>query len=131
MDHGRIRAAIAAVGVIGGILLGTNGAAAAGPDSAPGARLGPVFRDLDGRRHHRRRPASGAHYFTLAFLETTGKSSCTLAWDGSRTQTVAAGRYLADIASLRAMGGDVIPSFGGWSADQGGTEIGDSCKDVD
>ena len=29
------------------------------------------------------------------------------------------------------MGGDVIPSFGGWSADQGGTEIGDSCKDVD
>ena len=24
----------------------------------------------------------------------------------------------------------MIPSFGGWSADQGGTEIGDSCKDV-
>ena len=23
----------------------------------------------------------------------------------------------------------MIPSFGGWSADQGGTEIGDSCKD--
>jgi hypothetical protein len=28
------------------------------------------------------------------------------------------------------LGGDVIPSFGGWSADQGGTEIADSCKDV-
>jgi hypothetical protein len=28
------------------------------------------------------------------------------------------------------MGGDVIPSFGGWSADQGGTEIGDSCSNV-
>src|SRR5262249_54981809 len=27
-------------------------------------------------------------------------------------------------------GGDVIPSFGGWSADQGGTEIADSRKDV-
>ena len=25
----------------------------------------------------------------------------------------------------------MIPSFGGWSADQGGTEIGDSCKNVD
>ena len=74
---------------------------------------------------------SGARYFTLAFLETTGKNSCTLAWDGSKTQTVASGRYLADIASLRAIGGDVIPSFGGWSADQGGTEIGDSCKSVD
>jgi len=72
---------------------------------------------------------SGARYFTLAFLETLGKTSCTLAWNGSRSQTVAAGRYLSDIASLRGLGGDVIPSFGGWSADQGGTEIGDSCKD--
>jgi hypothetical protein len=74
--------------------------------------------------------ASGARYFTLAFLETLGKNSCTLAWNGSSGQTVASGRYLSDIASLRALGGDVIPSFGGWSADQAGTEIGDSCKDV-
>jgi hypothetical protein len=28
------------------------------------------------------------------------------------------------------MGGDVIPSFGGFSADQGGTEIADSCTNV-
>jgi hypothetical protein len=74
--------------------------------------------------------ASGTRHVTLAFLETLSKSSCTLAWNGSRTQTISSGRYLADIASLRATGGDVIPSFGGWSADQGGTEIGDSCKDV-
>jgi Glycosyl hydrolases family 18 len=73
---------------------------------------------------------SGARYFTLAFLETLSKTSCTLAWNGSSSQTIPAGRYLSDIASLRALGGDVIPSFGGWSADQGGTEIADSCKDV-
>jgi len=73
---------------------------------------------------------SGARYFTLAFLQTLSKSSCTLAWDGNKAQTVSTGRYLSDIASLRAIGGDVIPSFGGWSADQGGTEIADSCKDV-
>jgi len=73
---------------------------------------------------------SGAKYFTLAFLETLSKSSCTLAWNGNRNDPVANGRYLSDIASLRALGGDVIPSFGGWSADQGGTEIADSCKDV-
>ena len=73
---------------------------------------------------------SGTKYYTLAFLETLGTRSCTRAWGGSRTQTVASGRYLADIASLRAMGGNVIPSLGGWSADQGGTEIGDSCKNV-
>src|SRR3954471_19254465 len=73
---------------------------------------------------------SGAKYFTLAFLETLSKSSCSLAWDGNRSDPVANGRYLSDIASLRALGGDVIPSFGGWSADQGGTEIGDSCNAV-
>jgi Glycosyl hydrolases family 18 len=73
---------------------------------------------------------SGSRYFTLAFLETLSKSSCTLGWDGSKTDSIPNGKYLADIASLRALGGDVIPSFGGWSADQGGTEIGDSCKDV-
>jgi len=74
---------------------------------------------------------SGARYFTLAFLETTSKTSCTLAWNGDRARTLAANPvpYLADITNLRAIGGDVIPSFGGWSADQGGTEIGDSCKD--
>jgi hypothetical protein len=73
---------------------------------------------------------SGARYFTLAFLETLSKTSCTLAWDGNRADPVTDNHYAADITSLRALGGDVIPSFGGWSADQGGTEIADSCKDV-
>ena len=129
MDHRRIRAAIAAVGVIGGILLGTSSAAAATP--LPAHVWAPYFETWTTDTITDVATRSGARYFTLAFLETTGKSSCTLAWDGSKTQTVAAGRYLQDIASLRAMHGDVIPSFGGWSADQGGTEIGDSCKNVD
>jgi hypothetical protein len=73
---------------------------------------------------------SGVKRFTLAFLQTTGKTSCTLAWNGSKADPVSGGKYLADIATLRAAGGDVIPSLGGWSADQAGTEIGDSCKDV-
>src|SRR3954469_16847866 len=60
---------------------------------------------------------SGVRYFTLAFLETLSKTSCTLAWDGDSTRTVATGAYQSDIASLRGLGGDVIPSFGGWSAD--------------
>src|SRR3989440_12927031 len=74
--------------------------------------------------------SSGTPYFTLAFLETLSKTSCTLAWNGSRSDLETNGRYLSDIATLRGLGGDVIPSFGGWSADQGGTEIADSCKDV-
>jgi hypothetical protein len=73
---------------------------------------------------------SGARYFTLAFIETLGKRSCMLAWNGRKTQTISSGRYLSDIASLRAMGGDAFPSFGGGGADESGTEIGDSCKNV-
>jgi len=72
--------------------------------------------------------ASGAKYFTLAFLQSAGKSSCSLDWNGNSSQPL--NYYAADIASLRAMGGDVIPSFGGYSADHGGTEIADSCTNV-
>ena len=71
---------------------------------------------------------SGAKYFTLAFLQSTGKNSCSLDWNGNAAQPLT--YYQADIASLRAAGGDVIPSFGGYSADHGGTEIADSCTNV-
>jgi hypothetical protein len=72
---------------------------------------------------------SGARYFTLAFLQSTGKGSCSLDWNGNPAQPLT--YYQADIALLRFAGGDVIPSFGGYSADQGGTEIADSCTNVD
>jgi hypothetical protein len=72
--------------------------------------------------------ASGAKYFTLAFLQSTGKNSCSLDWNGNSAQPLS--YYNSDIAALRAAGGDVIPSFGGYSADQGGTEIADSCTSV-
>jgi len=72
--------------------------------------------------------ASGAKYFTLAFLQSTGKNSCSLAWNGLASQPL--NYYASDIASLRAAGGDVIPSFGGYSADHGGTEIAESCSSV-
>jgi hypothetical protein len=73
---------------------------------------------------------SGAKYLTLAFLQTPAKGSCTPTWNGDASQPVTAGRYLSDIASLRALGGDVIPSLGGFSADRSGTELADSCQDV-
>jgi chitinase len=43
---------------------------------------------------------------------------------------VAWSTYGPDIARIRAAGGDVIPSFGGFSADHSGTEIADSCTSV-
>jgi hypothetical protein len=74
--------------------------------------------------------ASGAKYMTLAFVQSAGKSSCALTWNGNKAQPIPGNSYTSDIAALRSAGGDVIPSFGGYSADQGGTEIADSCTDV-
>lgn len=71
---------------------------------------------------------SGARYLTLAFIQTPKKGSCTPTWNGK--QPLSSGHYLAQIAALRRMGGNVIPSFGGFSADHGGTEIADSCTSV-
>jgi len=72
--------------------------------------------------------ASGAKYMTLAFLQAPSKGSCSLSWNGLSTQPL--NYYAADIAALRATGGDIIPSFGGYSADHNGTEIADSCTNV-
>jgi len=125
----RVRVAVTALAVSATALFtGAGGARAATP--IPAHVYAPYFETWTSDGIKATSDASGVEYFTLAFLETTSKRSCTLAWNGVKTQTVAAGRYLTDIANLRAAGGDIIPSLGGWSADQGGTEIGDSCSDV-
>ena len=128
MAHPRLRAAVAAAAVIGGGVLAATNAVAAIP--LPAHVFAPYLETWTGDSISTLAQQSGVRQFTLAFLETTSKSSCTLGWNGSKTETIASGRYLSEIASLRTGGGDVIPSFGGWSADQGGKEIGDSCKDV-
>jgi hypothetical protein len=75
--------------------------------------------------------ASGARDLTLAFLQTPKRGSCAVTWNGDAKQPVRpGGRYTGQIRKLRAMGGSVIPSFGGYSADQDGTEIADSCPSV-
>jgi hypothetical protein len=107
-----------------------SGSARAAPTPLPAHVYAPYFETWTTDSVTTTAQQSGTKFYTLAFLETLSKTSCTLAWNGSRSQTLDSGRYVSDIASLRAMGGNVIPSFGGWSADQGGTEIGDSCKDV-
>ena len=130
MRSSSIRAAAIAIAVSFATIATAGGAHAAAPAPLPAHVYAPYFETWTTDSISATSSASGVKYFTLAFLETTGKHSCTLAWNGVKTQTVASGRYLSDIATLRAAGGDVIPSLGGWSADQGGTEIGDSCSNV-
>ncbi len=77
--------------------------------------------------------ASGAKYMTIAFLQSEGTKSCAVDWNSTASQPLR--YYDAEIARLRQLGGDVIPSFGGYSADtfgkhDHGTEIADSCTSV-
>jgi Glycosyl hydrolases family 18 len=73
---------------------------------------------------------SGARYLSLAFLETDASGSCSAYWDGATTEPIAASSYGSDIADIQAHGGNVIPSFGGYTADTTNTDIADSCTSV-
>jgi hypothetical protein len=64
--------------------------------------------------------ATGVRWFTLAFMLSNG--DCTAAWDGERP--LAGGNDQAKINAIRAAGGDVIVSFGGWSGDK----LGEHCS---
>ena len=73
---------------------------------------------------------SGARYLSLAFLQTAAPGSCTAYWDGDTSQPIAPSSYGGDIADIQARGGNVIPSFGGYTADTTSTDIADSCTSV-
>jgi Glycosyl hydrolases family 18 len=73
---------------------------------------------------------SGAKYLTMAFIQTPAAGSCTVDWNGNPATPIAASTYGADIARIRATGGDIIASFGGYGADHAGEEIADSCTNV-
>jgi hypothetical protein len=73
---------------------------------------------------------SEARYFSLAFVQTAKAGSCALTWNGTKNQPVPGPRYQGQIAALRQLGGDVTPTFGGFSADSTKTEIADSCTSV-
>jgi hypothetical protein len=63
--------------------------------------------------------ATGIKWFTMAFVLSSG--GCNPAWDGSRPLT--GGVDAAAISQIRSGGGDIIPSFGGWS----GNKLGPNC----
>ncbi|NUR92355.1 MAG: carbohydrate-binding protein [Nonomuraea sp.] len=63
--------------------------------------------------------ATGVKWFTLAFILSDG--TCNPKWDGSRPLT--GGSDQATINAIRAAGGDVVVSVGGWS----GNKLGEKC----
>jgi hypothetical protein len=63
--------------------------------------------------------STGVRWFTLAFVLSGG--GCTPAWDSQRP--LLGGVDQQTITAIRAAGGDVVPSFGGWS----GNKLGPNC----
>ncbi|WP_433332350.1 carbohydrate-binding protein [Spirillospora sp. CA-294931] len=63
--------------------------------------------------------ATGIKWFTMAFILSGG--GCTPSWDSQRP--LQGGVDAQTIAQIRAAGGDVMPSIGGWS----GNKLGPNC----
>jgi chitinase len=60
----------------------------------------------------------GNKFFTLAFVDGSG---CQWSMYNSAS-------YQTQLNNLRGLGGDAIISFGGWTSDNGGTDLGNSCS---
>ncbi|MFF8595330.1 glycosyl hydrolase family 18 protein [Streptomyces sp. NPDC015220] len=123
-----LTAAVTTAASVGLALSGTGTAQAATP--LPAHVFAPYFEAWTGESPAALSAQSGAKHLTMAFLQTASKGSCTPYWNGDTGMPVAASTFGSDIKTIQSRGGDVIPSFGGYTADTTGTEIADSCTDV-
>jgi len=73
---------------------------------------------------------SGTKYLVMAFIQTASAGSCTADWNGDTSMPISSSTFGSDIAAIQAAGGNVIASFGGFTADHDGTDIADSCTSV-
>ncbi|MFJ9839629.1 glycosyl hydrolase family 18 protein [Kitasatospora sp. NPDC101155] len=132
----RLRRTVQAALTACATLAASAGLVAAGTDTAqaatplPSRVFAPYFESWTGQSPATLAAQSGAKYLTMAFLQAATKGSCTPYWNGDTSKPVSSSTFGADIATIRANGGDVIPSFGGYTADNTGTELADSCTDV-
>ncbi|MEU6961331.1 chitinase [Streptomyces chrestomyceticus] len=123
-----LAAAVTAATALGFAGTGTGTAAAATP--LPAQVFAPYFESWTGQSPAALSAESGAKHLTMAFIQTAAKGSCTPLWNGSTSMPISPATFGDDIRTLQARGGDAIPSFGGYTADTTGTEIADSCTDV-
>ncbi len=62
--------------------------------------------------------ATGIRWFTIAFVLASG---CNAVWDGESGLT--GGQHQTSINAIRAAGGNIVPSFGGFN----GSKLGEQC----
>lgn len=109
-----------------------TGASAATPwGSLPQQVYAPYYESYDSSTDMAALSAqSNARFLTLAFLETAQAGSCTAYWNGTTSQPISPATFGTDIDEIQGSGGNVIPSFGGYTADTTDTDIADSCTNV-
>jgi hypothetical protein len=118
-----------AVAAAGLVVTGASAAYAAATP-LPAHVFAPYFESYNGDNPVTLSQQSGARYLTFAFIQTASAGSCTAYWDGDTSEPLTSASFGSDISTIQASGGNVIPSFGGESADNSGTDIADSCTSV-
>ena len=113
-----------------GLLATGAGTAHAAATPLPAHVFAPYFEAYSGDSPATLSTESGANYLTMAFIQTASKGSCTAYWNGDTSQPIASSTFGSDISAIQAKGGNVIPSFGGYTADDTATDIADSCTSV-
>ncbi|GCD95643.1 chitinase [Embleya hyalina] len=123
-----VAATVTAAAAVSLTAFGAGPAQAATP--LPAHVFAPYFEAWTGDSPAALSAQSGAKHLTMAFLQTATSGSCTAYWNGDTGMPIAQSTFGADIKTIQGRGGDVIPSFGGYTADTTNTEIADSCTDV-
>jgi hypothetical protein len=123
--------ALATTAAAAGIVV-TGGAAAHATTNTPLPTrvFAPYFEAYNGDNPVTLSQESGAKYLTFAFIQTASAGSCTAYWNGDTSTPLTSANFGSDISTIQADGGNVIPSFGGYTADSTGTDIADSCTNV-
>jgi hypothetical protein len=132
-----LRAALAAAAAIVAVTAfasashaATSHASTDAASALPTHVFAPYFEAYNGDNPVTLSQESGAKYLTFAFIQTASAGSCTAYWNGDTGEPIASSTFGSDISSMQAAGGNVIPSFGGFTADTTGTDIADSCTNV-
>lgn len=114
----------------GALVVGVAATHASAATPLPARMFAPYFEAWTGESPAVLSERSGAKHLTMAFLQTAQRGSCTLLWNGDPGMPISSSTFGADINTIRSRGGDVIPSLGGFTADSTGTELADSCNNV-
>lgn len=129
----RLRPTLTVLGIAASVAGGMTAASAPAAEAAtaiPAHVFSPYFEAYNGDSPLSLSQQSGAKYLVMAFIQTASAGSCTAYWNGDTSMPISSSSFGSDIASIQAAGGDVIASFGGYSADHDGTDIADSCTNV-